>query len=279
VSVFEHLAADAQCDPDRTVRPGQITPILEQPYPGWYLDRDGFVLGANLLAFQLWGAARPGDLFGASASEVYARARPADALPCSSATTPQPFAWSHALPVVTRISRWDSRTLRLRTRLRLVEGDWGAVVEFAADNDEPITSDLLHTWEKRAIRLWGQRSYVQYDLSRFREYAFAMKEVGLTRYRNRREELAPHAVLDLVRDALEESDVLWKSATDVAERTGLPTAQVSSAIRALHDFGGEVVRAPVGAGAGRRGFTTREHLAHAGPRWQRLASRIGEWRP
>jgi hypothetical protein len=148
-------------------------------------------------------------------------------------------------------------------------------VEWAPAPDDAETTALLQSWQKRAIRLWGARGLAQYDQSRFREYAFSLKEVGLTRHRGRRDELAPHAVVERVRNALEAPDTLWKRVEDVAERTGLPTAQVSTAIRALHDFGDEIVWAPSMPRWGTRHCTTRACLAHAAPGWLRLIRPFG----
>jgi len=259
VSIFAQLAEDAARESGRTVRPGQITPILEQAHPGWYIDREGRMLGVNLLACQVCGADRPGELYGTPISQA--------------------FVWSQPLHLSVRVSARETRDLQLQARLRLVEGDWGAVLEMMPEGDDAETADLLHTWQKRAVRLWGARSYVQYDLSRFREYAFALKEVGLTRHRGRRDELAPHAVIALVSDALDEPDPLWKRVSQVAERTGLPADEVNAAIRCLSDFGGEIVRAPLLSGSSRQAYTTREHLARTAPRWQRVVTGLGEWRP
>jgi hypothetical protein len=324
MSLFEPLTELTPGGLARLIRPGQVTPLLDEPFPGWYLDRDGVVLGVNLLACQVWGADRPGDLLGESIFTIFARAlshhlpvvgneamlaahlallaslrdRGSDRTPgllgpyqaferivaehlapdrgLHAAHQRDEIAalWSHRVRLRVHADGGTTRFARLAGRLRLLEGDWGAIVTFAPDDWDSSTADLFSIWYKRAIRLWGARSFVQYDARRFGEYAFVLKEVGLTRHRDRRDEATPQAVAALVRSALDGPGLPWKCAAHVSRVTGLPLDLVAETLHSLADFGTDVVplRLPT-VGAGRR-VSMQDYFVSTAPRWHALAHRL-----
>jgi hypothetical protein len=317
MSLFEPLVGAARDAPGRLVRTADVTPLLEQPAPAWYLDRDGVVLGANLLACQVWGADRPGDLLGHSIFEVMARALPNRLPPAGNeamlagylalltayrAGRPDPAdalldgyrafeaasaeylvparrqeaiaaLWSH--PVRLRVQTHRAgRIARLAARLRMLEGGWGAIVSCAPDATDRVTAELVRVWHKRAVRLWGTRSYVQYDASRFGDSAFVLKDVGLTRHRIRRDEATPFALAAVVQAALDAPGSRWKTAPQVAHTTGLPLDLVVATLHSLVEHGGDVarIRLPMRVGAGR--IALGDRFVNAAPWWRKLGHRI-----